>query len=79
MLTKPLLRVGERGNLEFKEIEWEEALPIAAAWLGHIPESDPKKLAFFTGRDRSLVLVERRLVFAEAKHTVTLSSRARAV
>jgi anaerobic selenocysteine-containing dehydrogenase len=52
-LTKPLLRVGERGKPEFKEIEWEEALTIAAGWLGRIRESDPKKLAFFTGRDQS--------------------------
>jgi anaerobic selenocysteine-containing dehydrogenase len=52
-LTKPLLRVGERGNPEFREIEWEEALTIATAWLGHIRASDPRKLAFFTGRDQS--------------------------
>ncbi len=52
-LTKPLLRVGERGTAEFKEIEWEEALTIAAGWLGRIRESDPRKLAFFTGRDQS--------------------------
>src|SRR5256885_15488162 len=52
-LTKPLLRVGERGKAEFKEIEWEEALTIAATWLGRIRESDPKKLEFFTGRDQS--------------------------
>ena len=52
-LTKPLLRVGERGKAEFKEIEWEEALTIAAGWLGRIRESDPRKLAFFTGRDQS--------------------------
>ncbi|MBL8838722.1 MAG: molybdopterin-dependent oxidoreductase, partial [Alphaproteobacteria bacterium] len=52
-LTKPLLRVGERGKAEFKEIEWEEALTIAAGWLGRIREIDPRKLAFFTGRDQS--------------------------
>ena len=52
-LTKPLLRVGERGAAEFKEIEWEEALSLATEWLGRIRAEDPKRLAFFTGRDQS--------------------------
>ena len=52
-LSKPLLRTGERGSGEFKEIEWEEALSLAAGWLGRIRETDPKRLAFFTGRDQS--------------------------
>src|SRR6202012_5495300 len=52
-LQKPLLRVGPRGSGEFKEIEWEEALGIAAERLGRIRQSDPRKLAFFTGRDQS--------------------------
>ena len=52
-LRKPLLRVGERGKGEFKEIEWEEALTIAADRLKNIRATDPKKLAFFTGRDQS--------------------------
>lgn len=52
-LTKPMLRVGERGAGEFKEIEWDEALALAAGWLGDIRKSDPRKLAFFTGRDQS--------------------------
>jgi len=52
-LRKPLLRVGERGTGEFKEIEWEEALQIATDRLKHIRATDPKKLAFFTGRDQS--------------------------
>jgi anaerobic selenocysteine-containing dehydrogenase len=55
-LTKPLLRVGERGAGEFKEIEWSEALDTAALWLGAIRSSDPKKLALFTGRDQSQAL-----------------------
>lgn len=52
-LTKPLKRVGERGSGEFEEIEWDEALEIATGWLGKIRDTDPRKLAFFTGRDQS--------------------------
>ncbi len=52
-LTKPLKRVGERGSGDFKEIEWEEALGIATQWLSKIRDNDPRKLAFFTGRDQS--------------------------
>ncbi|MEI6572910.1 MAG: molybdopterin oxidoreductase family protein [Alphaproteobacteria bacterium] len=52
-LSKPLLRVGERGAGEFKEIEWDEALSLATQWLGDVRKTDPKKLAFFTGRDQS--------------------------
>ncbi len=52
-LTKPLKRVGERGSGEFEEIEWDEALDLAVGWLRTIRESDPKQLAFFTGRDQS--------------------------
>jgi len=52
-LRKPLKRVGERGAGEFVEIEWDEALDLATKWLGDIRETDPKKLAFFTGRDQS--------------------------
>jgi sulfite dehydrogenase (quinone) subunit SoeA len=52
-LTKPLLRTGERGSGAFKQIEWDEALALATKWLGDIRATDPKKLAFFTGRDQS--------------------------
>jgi anaerobic selenocysteine-containing dehydrogenase len=52
-LRKPLLRVGERGAGEFREIEWDEALTIVTDRLRNIRATDPKKLAFFTGRDQS--------------------------
>ncbi|WP_348526047.1 molybdopterin-dependent oxidoreductase, partial [Mesorhizobium sp.] len=52
-LKKPLLRTGPRGSGEFREIEWDEALTIATERLSAIRRTDPKKLAFFTGRDQS--------------------------
>jgi anaerobic selenocysteine-containing dehydrogenase len=52
-LRKPLMRVGERGSGEFREIEWDEAIATAVDWLSRIRADDPKKLAFFTGRDQS--------------------------
>src|SRR5262245_47946428 len=55
-LRAPLLRVGPRGSGEFKEISWDEALGIATEWLGEVRQRDPKKLAFFTGRDQSQAL-----------------------
>ncbi len=55
-LTRPLLRVGERGKGEFREIGWDEALDIAASWLRAIRERNPDELAFFTGRDQSQAL-----------------------
>lgn len=55
-LRKPLLRVGERGSGEFREIEWDEALAIATGWLRPIRERNPDELAFFTGRDQSQAL-----------------------
>ncbi|HJR73984.1 MAG TPA: molybdopterin oxidoreductase family protein [Luteimonas sp.] len=55
-LDKPLLRVGERGSGEFREISWDEALDIAAGWLAPIRERNPDELAFFTGRDQSQAL-----------------------
>ena len=55
-LRKPLLRAGPRGEGEFKEIAWDEALGIATQWLSAIRWSDPRKLAFFTGRDQSQAL-----------------------
>jgi len=55
-LTQPLRRTGPRGSGEFAPISWDEALDLAAEWLGAIRRSDPRKLAFFTGRDQSQAL-----------------------
>jgi anaerobic selenocysteine-containing dehydrogenase len=55
-LRKPLLRTGPRGANEFREIEWDEALALAAQWLGETRAKDPDRLAFFTGRDQSQAL-----------------------
>ena len=52
-LRAPLRRKGARGSGEFEEISWEEALSLASEWLGEVRRKDPKKLAFFTGRDQS--------------------------
>ncbi|MBO0736734.1 MAG: molybdopterin oxidoreductase family protein [Alphaproteobacteria bacterium] len=52
-LKRPLKRAGERGSGEFREIEWDEAITTAVEWLSSIRATDPKKLAFFTGRDQS--------------------------
>jgi len=52
-LKKPMLRVGPRGSGDFKEIEWDEAIELATDWLSEVRQDDPKKLAFFTGRDQS--------------------------
>ncbi|HCO43542.1 MAG TPA: formate dehydrogenase, partial [Gammaproteobacteria bacterium] len=55
-LRKPLLRTGERGRGEFREIEWDEALGMLAERLDGIRQTDPRKLALFTGRDQSQAL-----------------------
>lgn len=52
-LRAPLKRVGPRGSGQFQEISWEEALSTATEWLGNVRRTDPKQLAFFTGRDQS--------------------------
>ncbi|MBT0957580.1 molybdopterin oxidoreductase family protein [Alphaproteobacteria bacterium KMM 3653] len=52
-LQAPMKRVGPRGSGQFEEISWDEALEIASGWLGNVRKTDPKKLAFFTGRDQS--------------------------
>ena len=55
-LQSPMKRVGPRGSGQFEPISWDEALQLATDWLAPIRETDPKKLAFFTGRDQSQAL-----------------------
>jgi anaerobic selenocysteine-containing dehydrogenase len=57
-LTKPLRRKqgAVRGSGDFEEIEWDEALAIVEARLRHIRNTDPRQLAFFTGRDQMQAL-----------------------
>src|SRR5258705_9854893 len=45
--------MGPRGSGEFKQISWDEAIALAVEWLGEVRRTDPRKLAFFTGRDQS--------------------------
>ena len=46
----------ERGDGEFEAISWDEALDLLSQRLERIRASDPKKLAFFTGRDQMQAL-----------------------
>ena len=57
-LRNPLRRKpgSERGAAEFEEISWDEALEILTRRLQKIRSTDPKKLAFFSGRDQMQAL-----------------------
>jgi len=57
-LKQPMLRkpASERGEGEFEAISWEDALDLLAKRLARIRATDPKKLAFFTGRDQMQAL-----------------------
>lgn len=57
-LSKPLLRKpgSERGAAEFEEISWERALDMLGDRLANIRATDPKRLAYFTGRDQMQAL-----------------------
>lgn len=57
-LRNPLMRKpgAERGSGEFVEVSWDEALDVLTKRLAKIRVTDPKKLAFFTGRDQMQAL-----------------------
>ncbi|MBC7802287.1 MAG: molybdopterin-dependent oxidoreductase, partial [Candidatus Parcubacteria bacterium] len=57
-LTRPLRRKtgSERGAGEFEPISWEEALALLEARLRKIRAEDPRKFAFFSGRDQMQAL-----------------------
>lgn len=57
-LSKPLLRKAgsERGANDFEEITWDKAFELMQQRLAHLRETDPKKFAFFTGRDQMQAL-----------------------
>ena len=57
-LTGPMLRKpgSTRGSGEFVPISWDDALDMLTKRLTHIRATDPKQLAFFTGRDQMQAL-----------------------
>lgn len=57
-LTQPLMRKEgtERGEGIYEAISWDKALDILTDRLQEIRETDPSKLAFFTGRDQMQAL-----------------------
>ena len=59
-LTRPLRRRSgaARGAGDFEPISWDEAYAILEARLRKIRASDPRKFAFFTGRDQMQALTQ---------------------
>ncbi len=57
-LKAPMLRKSgsERGSGEFETISWDRALSLLTERLARIRSTDPKRLAFFTGRDQMQAL-----------------------
>ncbi len=57
-LRQPMIRKAgtERGAGEFEPISWEDALELLTGRLRKIRATDPKRLAFFTGRDQMQAL-----------------------
>jgi len=57
-LTRPLRRRpgAERGESDFEEISWDEALELLETRLRRLRAEDPKRFALFTGRDQMQAL-----------------------
>jgi len=57
-LQHPMIRRpgSERGDGLYDPISWDDALDLLSKRLAHIRATDPKKLAFFTGRDQMQAL-----------------------
>ncbi|MEO7255526.1 MAG: molybdopterin-dependent oxidoreductase, partial [Casimicrobium sp.] len=57
-LQHPMIRRPgtERGDAIFDPISWDDALDLLTKRLAHLRATDPKKLAFFTGRDQMQAL-----------------------
>ena len=57
-LTRPLRRIPgtERGAGQFEPVGWDEVYAVLEKRLGAIRSSDPRKFAFFTGRDQMQAL-----------------------
>jgi len=57
-LQQPMMRKkgSERGTGEFEPVSWDVALDYLSERLEKIRNTDPKKLAFFTGRDQMQAL-----------------------
>ncbi len=57
-LSQPMMRKqdAERGESDFEPVSWEVALDYLTERLAKIRKTDPKKLAFFTGRDQMQAL-----------------------
>ena len=57
-LSQPMMRKPgtERGDGELVAVSWDEALEVLTERLRHIRATDPKRLAYFTGRDQMQAL-----------------------
>lgn len=53
-LSQPLMREpgAPRGEGRLVPVDWETALSQVTGWLRNIRETDPRRLAYFTGRDQ---------------------------
>lgn len=51
----PLQRVGERGQDKWKQLSWDEAIPLVAQRLGEIRRRGPQNLVFLSGQTHGLM------------------------